>query len=1388
MMKNFTLLLFTLTSSFFIYGQSIVMDAASDNQVFFGCGPGGLFDSGGTGASAPYQNNENYTVTICPDDTTTGEFISLYWTVFNLDPTNTAPNPNNNADYIAVYDGPNTSATHMGNYTGTSLANLVVSATNLNTSGCLTIVFVSNDVGTGDFNAQYSCETPCDNPNAAAEIVNGFTSDSIRVCVGDPVTFQDIGSTAMPGFTLDGTYRWTFGSDGIDSTSGATATHSFANPGEYLVQLTVTDDNGCENLNLTDLQVLVSTYPTFDPFPTDTTLCLGESVVLIAEPGQYDSTWTGFPTGYVGDDCDEFGMGDNVGVLNSLTIPMSGFDPAEIIDDINDIVNISVDIEHSFMGDFVLQIQCPTGQIVTLHQQGGGGTYLGVPVDNTLDCNDPSTLGIPWTYTFDNTATETWVDWVNAQAGWGLTLPAGAYQPVDPLSGLIGCPLNGTWTLLFTDLWGGDDGSIPSWNINFDPSLYPDITQFTSYVGDGQDSSYWDLADPWITANTADLNEITVEPGAAGTFVYTYTVTNDFGCSFDSSITVTVNDNPFADAGTDTSLCGGGAASVQLQGGIGAGGASANCDYVLSLVDSWPDGWNGNTIDVTVNGVTTNYTCTWDQDDFVIPVSHGDVITLQWNATGSWQSENEIYLYDGAGNLVYSDGTNGATPSTNSVDITADCFGGMVFEWTPAATLDDPNIPNPNATPTGVTDYVLTVYPTGHPLCFTTDTVTVSLGGASDPGTDGTAFFCADGTPEDLYNYLGGTPQNTGVWIDPTSGDTIAMPFDPAILPAGDYEYHVDSLGCTSFSTVTVEIDAPTSSNTAVDSDCGACNGEVTLAGANGQGFYEYSIDNGATYQSSDTYTGLCPGDHFFVVRDSLGCTINDTATVNEINFPTISFDDTTSTDCGGATGSISVNSNSGSTPFQFGLVGGAMQADSTITGLGTGSYDVVLVDNFGCTDTLFGVVIDSINIPSIANVTAVDVDCNSANNGSVTIDGQYITNYSVNGGAFQANGTFNGLAPGNYTVLVENDFGCQDTSSFSITEPAPLQLQITSLPIDSICMGESSTLTVTGSGGNGGPYTFDWYEGATSIGQGASIDVTPSASMLNYCAVISEACGSPTDTACTSVYIEPFVMPAFTVNQVDGCYPIDVTFTNTTQGTVATSNWFFGDGSDQSVAGTSSVINTYDYDGLFSVTLEVVTPEGCVYDTTYADLIETYGYPNANFTFNPNPVSMFDPTVTFQDLSSGNIVSWLWGFPGATPSSSSVQDPIVTYPEGQPGIYNAVLTVVNDHGCVDSASAQVRVVNEVILYAPNAFTPDGDSYNDTWRVFIDGIDFQDFELIIFNRWGEKVFESYNAEVGWDGRFMGNIVQDGTYVWIIRCKDQWTDRKYTFNGHITVIR
>jgi len=203
-----------------------------------------------------------------------------------------------------------------------------------------------------------------------------------------------------------------------------------------------------------------------------------------------------------------------------------------------------------------------------------------------------------------------------------------------------------------------------------------------------------------------------------------------------------------------------------------------------------------------------------------------------------------------------------------------------------------------------------------------------------------------------------------------------------------------------------------------------------------------------------------------------------------------------------------------------------------------------------------------------------------------------------------------------------------------------------------------------------------------------------------------------------------------------------------------------------------------------FFVTLKVTTASNC--STSITQDIEVKSAIEANFYFSPTNASVIDPTVHFVN-SSSNATTYLWDF-GYENSQSTETSPDFTYP-AQPSSYRVKLVATNDEGCIDSIIKIISIKDELIHYVPNAFTPDGDEFNQTFQpVFSSGFDPQNFTLLIYNRWGETVFESHDSNVGWDGTYQGEMVTEGTYVWNITVKQLHSDAFETFSGHVSLIR
>ena len=481
-----------------------------------------MLDSGGEGASG-YSDNEDYTCTICSDQP--GQAISLTWTIFNLSAEGNAPQ-----DQLVIHDGPDVSAPVIGTYTAGDSPG-IISASFGNTSGCLTLHWTSNEIGQGLFSAAITCYVPCQPPTA---VVTMSEPAPALICQGEAVTFDATASYAVAGQTVT-QYAWYFDDGSVDSTTGPVISHSFQTPGEYVVQIVITDDNACDNTNLIDQAVWVSTTPQFSL--SDTSVCLGNEVTLNGNVSA--TTWTALPNA-------DFGEGiplpDNLGIPFTSDLTYTIFEPGALLTDISQLQSICVDMEHTFMGDLVVQIICPNGTLVTLHEQGGGGVFVGDA--NDADDVDPIP-GTCWNYCWSPEATNgTWAE--NSDAGntvstsQGVAIPAGTYESVQPLTNLLGCPLNGTWTFQVIDNWSIDNGFICSWGLSFDPSLYPDLTSYTPVLGlSTTDSTFW--SGNGVVLNDNDPTMASVIPTSPGSTTYIFTVTDNFGCTYSDSMVVSAS-------------------------------------------------------------------------------------------------------------------------------------------------------------------------------------------------------------------------------------------------------------------------------------------------------------------------------------------------------------------------------------------------------------------------------------------------------------------------------------------------------------------------------------------------------------------------------------------------------------------------------------------------------------------------------------------------------------------------------------------------------------------------------------------------------------------------------------------------------------------------------
>ena len=221
-------------------------------------------------------------------------------------------------------------------------------------------------------------------------------------------------------------------------------------------------------------------------------------------------------------------------------------------------------------------------------------------------------------------------------------------------------------------------------------------------------------------------------------------------------------------------------------------------------------------------------------------------------------------------------------------------------------------------------------------------------------------------------------------------------------------------------------------------------------------------------------------------------------------------------------------------------------------------------------------------------------------------------------------------------------------------------------------------------------------------------------------------------------------------------------------------------------ISGQDSVLYTYDNEGCYDISISVTTVNGCTSDSTYADLICVNPIPTAEFDYAPALPTTGSQLVQFNNLSEG-ASTYMWDFDSIY--MTPVENPEFEFNATEQTTFNICLTAISEFGCSDTICHPITVYDELVFYVPNAFTPDNDNFNETFKpVFTSGFDPNDYHLTIFNRWGEIVFESYNAQIGWNGKYAGEMCEDGVYVWQISFGEIISDEKQLIRGHVTLLK
>lgn len=565
--------------------------------------------------------------------------------------------------------------------------------------------------------------------------------------------------------------------------------------------------------------------------------------------------------------------------------------------------------------------------------------------------------------------------------------------------------------------------------------------------------------------------------------------------------------------------------------------------------------------------------------------------------------------------------------------------------------------------------------------------------------------------------------------------------------------------------------------------------GSIFSTPTNGCNWQQYSDTwNSGALTSADiciVNQNVSVGGNDFALDDivfSPLCTATDTMVV-AVETLSQTFTLTNPTCNGLADGEIHVNN---ANAIEYSFDGGVTwQVDSFAVGLNAGLRTVCSRSALGC-QVCQNVTLT--NPPSV--VVSVSNDTTICENGTANLSASatggntflYHWDFTTN---TAANQSVSPLAYTEYEVFAENENGCvslADTIRVSLFPP----INGTISGLSTICAGDNVTINATATGGIGAPYTFAWSNGSTFTGNVAhSISDTPADTTV-YTVTLSDGCESTPISLNWQVDVSPLPIPQYSVVDASICEPAVFELTNTTDPAFSDQIQWVVNG-NQFFANQETIFTDPLYAGSYDVGMTVTSIYGCVGTAYFPGALTVNPKPIAAFNYSPTNVMMFNTKVLFNNISSGGS-TYEWSFEEGDPLTSNEYNPSTTFPDGLTGEYEVILITTTDQGCKDTTVNSVVVYPEVLIYAPNSFTPDGDEHNQGWRVYMEGIDVFDFQLTIFNRWGQIVWESHDISVPWYGTFGSENVDEGTYIWKIRAKDALNDASYEYNGHVNVLR
>lgn len=574
-----------------------------------------------------------------------------------------------------------------------------------------------------------------------------------------------------------------------------------------------------------------------------------------------------------------------------------------------------------------------------------------------------------------------------------------------------------------------------------------------------------------------------------------------------------------------------------------------------------------------------------------------------------------------------------------------------------------------------------------------------------------------------------------------------------------------DRNGCSRGLTVTLAVGKPVQlfADSWGASCHGAANGTINVKAQGGTAPYRYSIDNGANWQAPNTFRQVA-GVYTVLVEDKAGNRGKITVALGEPSLLTATVESTDVSCHGASNGVIMAAATGGVPPYKYSINNGDnWQSSASFEGLPGGKYILLVRDSYGCGTSLSAEIQEPALL--INAIKSDSVSCYGGADGSFRVTTEGGTppyQYSLNDNQHWQNSTlFSGLAAGNYYLAVRDARGCTDSVSVRIKSPLPVAFTAGTKQV-SCNGGADGSITIAAEGGTA-PYRYSMdnvnWQHATLF---------DSLRAGSYTLIVQDTNGCSRQASATVT--EPAVLQLALESAANGCsYAGGQIQVKASGGTLP-----------YLYATADSITNR---DGKFSelqagnYTITVTDKNGC---TDKLDPVNIIVSPPLYLTMTAKTDMQCDGihkgSVTLR--ADGGIAPYKYELNGKSITSMHI-------PSLDNGAYEAL--VKDQNGCIAAKQFDIVLLNESCeLTMPSGFSPNGDGRNDIFRPALYG-NISQYQLEVFNAWGNLIFASRDPEMGWDGAFKGKQQAGGTYVWMARYLDNKGVLKVR-RGVVTIVR